>query len=260
MLFLIPPRWRTAAKNAGFCPVDYLSAIFNMKTLNILIVLIIVICSTANSQIFVTFDGDTTKVWDKNFELECCAKFEITSRIANDSIWISEIDTTEPCRCICTYTNCISFIGLPIGTYHALLYRQIKLFSDTPSYLGSVAFTISSPPIASSGILYYQSGCHTVPNNVADNSLLPQKYAALANYPNPFNPGTIIRYAVPHTGQVTLSIFNLSGQRVAILIDEVKQTGTYELNYTTHNLSSGVYICRFNYDGQILSSKLTLIK
>jgi hypothetical protein len=260
MLFLIPPHWRFSAKNAGFYPANYLSEILNIKNLNVIIVLMIVLCSIANSQIFVTFAGDTTKVWDKDFELECCAKFKITSRIANDTLWISEIDTTEPCRCVCTYTNCISFIALPVGTYHALLYRQIKFISDTPSYIGSVTFAIVSPPILSSGILYYQSGCHNVPNHVADNPFLPQKYATITNYPNPFNPGTIIRYSVPHTGRVTLAIFNFSGQRVAMLVDEIKQPGTYELNYNTHNLSSGVYICRINFDGQILSSKLTLLK
>ena len=233
---------------------------FNMKTLILVIILILVECTSSNSQIIVTLNGDTTKVWDKDFEMECCAKFEIASRIANDTIWITEIDTIEPCRCNCIYTNCISFIALPIGTYHALLYRQIKFFGDPPSYAGSLAFTISSPPILSPGIMYYQSGCHTVPNNVAENPLIPQKYATLTNYPNPFNPGTIIRFSIPNTVHVTLAIFNLSGQLVSILIDEFKRAGTYEFNYNSHNGASGVYICRLRYGGQVLSSKITLIK
>lgn len=231
-----------------------------MKTTIVFIVLLATVFNIASSQILVTFNADTTKIWDNDFSMECCANFEITSGIVNDTIVIIEADTSLPCRCICNYTNCISFIALPIGTYHVDIYRQIKYFGDPPSYAGSITFTISNPPVSSFGVISYQSGCHGSSDIVTENLLIPQKYATLSNYPNPFNPGTIIRYSVPQTCHVSLTMFNLSGQQVAILIDEVKYTGTYEFNFNAHNLSSGVYICRLNYGGQILSSKLTVLK
>ncbi|AXJ02110.1 Por secretion system C-terminal sorting domain-containing protein [Cyclonatronum proteinivorum] len=91
-------------------------------------------------------------------------------------------------------------------------------------------------------------------------SELPTQAELSQNYPNPFNPTTNIRYAVPETGQVTLEVFNLLGQRVALLVDEVMQPGTYTLNFDATRLASGVYLYRLQTGGQVLTRKMTLIK
>jgi DNA-binding beta-propeller fold protein YncE len=88
----------------------------------------------------------------------------------------------------------------------------------------------------------------------------PMEFSLSQNYPNPFNPSTTVRYSVPHTGLVSVSIFNMAGQQVAILVNQVKHAGIYTLNYDGNNLSSGVYVCRLNYDGKILSSKMIILK
>lgn len=66
------------------------------------------------------------------------------------------------------------------------------------------------------------------------------------NYPNPFNPSTSINYSLPHESRVTISIFNLLGQKVVDLIDEIHTAGVYEANWNASNHSSGVYFYRIN--------------
>ena len=62
------------------------------------------------------------------------------------------------------------------------------------------------------------------------------------NYPNPFNPVTIISYRVKKRGYVKLNIYNIKGERITNLINEEKAAGYYELEYRPQNIASGVYI------------------
>jgi hypothetical protein len=80
------------------------------------------------------------------------------------------------------------------------------------------------------------------------------------NYPNPFNAGTIIKYLVDKTGNVTLEAFNILGQKVATLVNEVKEVGVYETRFGPSNLASGVYICRLTTTGGVSTRKMMLLK
>jgi hypothetical protein len=75
---------------------------------------------------------------------------------------------------------------------------------------------------------------------------LPARFVLEQNYPNPFNPSTTIRYGLPEAGKVNLSIFNLSGQRVLTLVDEVQNAGYYQVYFdpASAQLPSGVYLYR----------------
>ena len=75
-------------------------------------------------------------------------------------------------------------------------------------------------------------------------SPIPRTFEVSQNYPNPFNPSTTIRYQIPVAGRVTIKIFNLLGQDVATLIDEVKQPGAYTVTWNASNMPSGVYFYR----------------
>lgn len=77
-----------------------------------------------------------------------------------------------------------------------------------------------------------------------DESLIdfnPQDFKLFNNYPNPFNPSTKIRYAVPQNAFTTLKVYSITGKEVAVLVNEQKTTGVYEINFDGAELSSGVY-------------------
>jgi hypothetical protein len=80
------------------------------------------------------------------------------------------------------------------------------------------------------------------------------------NYPNPFNPLTKINYTIPNAGPVTLSVYNMLGQRVELLVDEQKAAGTYTVNFDASRYTSGLYIYRLETGGRVLAKKLMLVK
>jgi len=90
--------------------------------------------------------------------------------------------------------------------------------------------------------------------------LMPKVYALHPNWPNPFNTTTMIRYDVPTTGTVSLTIFNLLGQRVTTLFDGRQLAGTYTVQWDAANLPSGVYLCRMEAQGFVQTRKMVFVK
>ncbi len=78
---------------------------------------------------------------------------------------------------------------------------------------------------------------------------VPTEYRLDANYPNPFNPTTTIGYSLIEAGQTTLTIYNMLGQRVAVVVDEMQQPGTYEIAFDAGNLPSGTYVYHLKSGG-----------
>ncbi|MBN8706488.1 MAG: T9SS type A sorting domain-containing protein [Bacteroidetes bacterium] len=94
---------------------------------------------------------------------------------------------------------------------------------------------------------------------VNSNSEKPNKIAVSA-YPNPFNPATLISYSLPQTGKVSLKVFDLLGRQVAILAEEIKPAGTYQIAFRGDDLSSGIYIVRMESGNKTESIKVILLK
>lgn len=78
---------------------------------------------------------------------------------------------------------------------------------------------------------------------------LPEYYELNQNYPNPFNPNTKIKFALPEVSNVSIKIYNIMGQEVATLMNSNMSAGYHERNFDAGNLSSGMYIARFEAIG-----------
>ncbi|MFU8813692.1 MAG: BspA family leucine-rich repeat surface protein, partial [Balneolaceae bacterium] len=96
--------------------------------------------------------------------------------------------------------------------------------------------------------------------SIDGNNELPNEISLSQNYPNPFNPSTIIEFTLPAATQVRLEIFNMIGQRVALLANEQRSAGVHTINFDASGLSSGMYLIRLNADTQMFTRKMTLIK
>jgi hypothetical protein len=122
------------------------------------------------------------------------------------------------------------------------------------------------------GIIYFSNNAYKiVPRTDADfgavtgvevhtGEAVPATYALLQNYPNPFNPSSLISYTVPSTVAVTLKVYNLLGQEVATLVNQVQAPGRYTVRFDSSRLSSGVYFYRLQAGSFVALRKMMLVK
>jgi hypothetical protein len=89
---------------------------------------------------------------------------------------------------------------------------------------------------------------------------IPQEFGVDQNYPNPFNPVTTIHYTLPVSVRVNLTVYNMLGQVVAILVDEVEEAGYKSVVFKAVTLPSGLYFYRFNAGTFSDSKKMMLVK
>jgi hypothetical protein len=99
----------------------------------------------------------------------------------------------------------------------------------------------------------------------ANKDNLPKQYELLQNYPNPFNPTTNIRYALPRESHVTLIIYNLLGQKVRVLVDNVRSAGSYEVSWDGrdeggNSVGSGMYFYRLETGQAAIVKKMLMLK
>ena len=93
----------------------------------------------------------------------------------------------------------------------------------------------------------------------------PGRFRLLPNYPNPFNSGTAVRFELPRSGKVELTVFNLLGQPVRKLVDKVRETGVHQIFWDGRDergnrLGSGVFFCRLAGDGQAQVRRMLLLR
>lgn len=91
-------------------------------------------------------------------------------------------------------------------------------------------------------------------------SALPESFELSQNYPNPFNPTTVINYALPTQSDLKLTIYNLRGEQVAILIDGTVPAGNHRVSWDASNVSSGIYFYRLRAGNFVQTRKMLLLK
>ncbi|MCX6133710.1 MAG: T9SS type A sorting domain-containing protein [Ignavibacteriales bacterium] len=107
-----------------------------------------------------------------------------------------------------------------------------------------------------------------LPTSIREQELLQNVLSSFTlhqNYPNPFNPTTTIQYDIPHTGEVTIAIYDIQGRLIRSLANLTEQAGTHSVVWDARNdggvnVSSGNYFCRVDFNHSFLVQKLLLLK
>jgi hypothetical protein len=117
------------------------------------------------------------------------------------------------------------------------------------------------------GVAYSIEGCagngaqrDYTDNNEKDNTLTPTDLHLAQNFPNPFNPSTLINYHIPEAGYVTLKVYDVIGNVVANLVSENKGQGSYSVSFDASNLPSGIYVYQLKVNSFIETKKMILMK
>ncbi|NLH61176.1 MAG: T9SS type A sorting domain-containing protein [Ignavibacteriales bacterium] len=100
----------------------------------------------------------------------------------------------------------------------------------------------------------------TLPSDVNEIALNPNDFYLGQNFPNPFNPSTVIKYQIPESGYVTLKVFDLLGKEVATLVNGEQELGMHTVNFDAKDLTSGVYIYQLSSGSKTLNNKMLLVK
>ena len=154
----------------------------------------------------------------------------------------------------------------------------MNIFADTPSYSvfldkeGFLTYVAYNPSAAELLVTFSDGFSMTIqpksintatgdtPVSIDKFDEKPQDFSLSQNYPNPFNPVTIISYSLPNSGEVTLEVYSLLGQKLASLVSNRQSAGTHSIQFDASSLSSGVYFYRLKFDDRVMIKKMTLLK
>lgn len=95
---------------------------------------------------------------------------------------------------------------------------------------------------------------------IEDDINKPQAFSLSQNYPNPFNAQTAIKYNLKENSEITLSVYNIVGQKIATLFSGKQKAGEYRLNWDAKGLPSGIYFARLESNRSIQSIRMILLK
>jgi hypothetical protein len=140
--------------------------------------------------------------------------------------------------------------------------------TPTPSFDANIAMNTNWQIITPYGSEweYFDNGfmppnltLHDIISDVPMSNVITE-YKLYPNYPNPFNPTTVIQFDLPKTGNVSLKVFDILGREIATLINEQKQAGLHKVNFNASGLSSGVYFYRIAAGSFSQTRKMVIMK
>ena len=124
-----------------------------------------------------------------------------------------------------------------VGEFHVLNDYIIEQQSITPEYRNSVIADVKS----------------------INNDFSPSEFRLVQNFPNPFNPSTIISYDLPKQSDVTLIVYNITGEEVATLVKQEQNAGRYQTHWDAKHLASGIYFYTIRAGDFVQTKKMVLL-
>jgi len=145
-------------------------------------------------------------------------------------------------------------LGVNVQNVNMTDYLEYNAIKDFIVNLSSVNY-------ASEGRIIDKS-IKSAKNNVVESTgnVKLYNFRIHGSYPNPFNPSTTIKYEIPSDGLVTIKVYNMLGQEVARLVNEIQKEGIREVTWNASNMPSGVYFYRINTGSYTDTRKIILVK
>ena len=142
------------------------------------------------------------------------------------------------------------------GRTQALGYSIRRMFFDSKNRIVAGGFSGDDNGMALARFIYDETS--TSVNDETNN--IPDQFSLSQNYPNPFNPTTSIEYIVPSNESVSLKVYDILGNEIAVLVNESKQPGSYHVAFDASKQASGVYLYKLSIGNKTLSKKMLLLK
>jgi len=158
--------------------------------------------------------------------------------------------------------------GFPFAHYDGTTWNVVNTPIPTSGTIGTMA-RISSTDIWTVGryidgeimkTLTMHYGYSVPVELTAFEVIVPEKFELSQNYPNPFNPSTKIKYQIATSNPVSLKIYDVLGNEVASLVDEVQPSGNYEVTFDASSLSSGTYFYKLQAGSLVETRKMVLTR
>jgi hypothetical protein len=234
----------------------------------------------SNDSIYVTGEASITPNYRfKHYRpYELLGKFPITYGAGFEQM-VTIYDTTYSANWQVLSTNSSSSsevtlvdgygtLRLPIGDFECLRVKKDHVAYGDKEYIfmtkegvfflvGGVNRTDPDTGVVAGG---YQLLLKESLLGVEDESIDPNNFNLLQNFPNPFNPSTKISWQSPVGSHQTLKIYDVLGNEITTLVDEYRTAGRYEVNFNAANLPSGVYFYRLQAGDYVQTSKMILLK
>jgi hypothetical protein len=176
---------------------------------------------------FVTNENEVTMSWDLSSLPETVTSLTLTDNTSGSSFNLDEQSE-------------VTFTTVEKGSFPAYGSGGVNIYPE----VGESQFTLT--------VAYGSAGVVDEP--------VPTEFALYSAYPNPFNPSTMISFDVPELQNVSVKIFNITGQLIETLINGNIESGKHKVLWDAGNLPSGIYFVQLKSGDKTINQKLTLLK
>jgi hypothetical protein len=185
-------------------------------------------------------------IWQRGLDYQ---GYNIYKKITNESGWQYLNSTVATVGEYIDVTENYPVIG-GVGNTHPVSYYVTAYDINGNESVPSDFVTANVSGSYEEKIKIIDNNSHSIVNN----------YSLKQNYPNPFNPSTIIQYQIKEPGLVKLEVYDILGNKVSELVNEVEGAGIYSVVFDASNLTSGIYICKMIVNNYSAIQKMSLLK
>jgi len=186
-----------------------------------------------------------------------------TIKYATDTVKIAYTAATDTAKVQLIYgihvkgqsSNDLDTLITTVDTTVSLLASRLR---PNGTYIVSGWVTDKTDTTLSADSLKFHTGQLT--DIGAISNIIPKNFELYQNYPNPFNPSTIIRYDIPKASHVIITLYDVLGQKVADLVNQMRNPGQFSVTFNGSRFASGIYFCRIEAGAFVQVKKMVLLK